>query len=185
MTSAAWPQRAAFLDALREGFRAIPPRAVYYPGSKEKLARFQKCVRLPPLPFLLAPFAPALLFRRRRQFVLCPHTPAGCCPFTPRAYPDAERIHQGESLPDGCAPFVLNHSLSADAAAAADEHCFREEPWSTVLTEVPLKEEAVPVRPLAPAGRRHLSLEFSLHCDSLSLPTGERPWARCLENINA
>lgn len=43
VTSAAWPQREAFLEQIRAGFRSLPPRYVYYPGSKEKLAAFQKC----------------------------------------------------------------------------------------------------------------------------------------------
>lgn len=97
VTSAAWPQREKFLEQLREGFKSLPPRFVYYPGSTEKLARFQK------------------------------------------AYPSAETFFHGAALPEGCGPFVLNHSVSLEAAGA-DEPAFREEPWSTVLSEVPLKE---------------------------------------------
>lgn len=46
VTSAAWPQREAFLEQLRAGFRSLDPRFVYYPGSREKLEKFQKCVEL-------------------------------------------------------------------------------------------------------------------------------------------
>jgi aldehyde dehydrogenase (NAD(P)+) len=35
---AAWPQREAFLDALREVFRAVPTRPAYYPGAAERQA---------------------------------------------------------------------------------------------------------------------------------------------------
>jgi len=33
-----WPQREAFLDALREVFRAVPTRPAYYPGAAERQA---------------------------------------------------------------------------------------------------------------------------------------------------
>jgi len=35
-----WPQRAAFLDALRAVLRALPGRPAYYPGASERWARF-------------------------------------------------------------------------------------------------------------------------------------------------
>lgn len=61
----------------------------------------------------------------------------------PRAYPSAEQLFKGDALPEGCGPYVFNHSLAADTCSEA-EHAFREEPWSTVLTEVTLPEEAAP-----------------------------------------
>jgi hypothetical protein len=36
----AWPQRGAFLDALRAVLRALPGRPAYYPGAAERWARF-------------------------------------------------------------------------------------------------------------------------------------------------
>lgn len=39
ITDAGWPQRNAFLDALRETFRGIPPRRAYYPGAADRHAR--------------------------------------------------------------------------------------------------------------------------------------------------
>lgn len=60
----------------------------------------------------------------------------------PRAYPDAETHFNGDTLPEGCGPFVLNPGLTPEA----DEYAYREEPWSTVLSEVPLTAETVPVR---------------------------------------
>lgn len=69
-------------------------------------------------------------------------SPRSPLPSRHRAYPNAEAIFKGDTLPDGCGPFVLNTGLSPDA----DEFAFREEPFATVLTEVVLKEEGVPVR---------------------------------------
>ena len=40
VTSAAWPQRGAFLDALRAALAAAAPRALTYPGSAAKLKDF-------------------------------------------------------------------------------------------------------------------------------------------------
>jgi hypothetical protein len=37
---AAWPQRAAFLAALRDVLRAVPARPAYYPGAADRWARF-------------------------------------------------------------------------------------------------------------------------------------------------
>ncbi len=42
VTDAAWPQREAFLEALRETFRHLPPRRAYYPGAKDCYARILK-----------------------------------------------------------------------------------------------------------------------------------------------
>jgi hypothetical protein len=36
----AWPQRAAFLDALRDVLRTLPGRPAYYPGAADRWARF-------------------------------------------------------------------------------------------------------------------------------------------------
>lgn len=35
-----WPQRAAFLDAVRAVLRQVPPRPAFYPGAGERFARF-------------------------------------------------------------------------------------------------------------------------------------------------
>ena len=35
-----WPQRSAFLDALRSVLRSLPPRRAYYPGAHERWRRF-------------------------------------------------------------------------------------------------------------------------------------------------
>jgi hypothetical protein len=40
VTWARWPQREAFLAALRKVFAAIPPRQAYYPGAEERFAAF-------------------------------------------------------------------------------------------------------------------------------------------------
>jgi len=40
VTWAAWPQREAFLGALREVLAAVPPRQAYYPGAQERFAAF-------------------------------------------------------------------------------------------------------------------------------------------------
>jgi hypothetical protein len=40
VTWAEWPQREAFLAALRKVFAAIPPRQAYYPGAEERFAAF-------------------------------------------------------------------------------------------------------------------------------------------------
>lgn len=37
---AAWPQRGAFVDALREVLRALPGRPAYYPGAADRWSRF-------------------------------------------------------------------------------------------------------------------------------------------------
>ncbi len=39
VTDAGWPQRDAFLDALRATFRGIPPRRAYYPGAADRHKR--------------------------------------------------------------------------------------------------------------------------------------------------
>lgn len=65
-----WPQREAFLAALRRAFQAAPPRACYYPGSRAKydafLAAYPAAQQLGDaggddsrLPWLLLPPAPA------------------------------------------------------------------------------------------------------------------------------
>jgi Aldehyde dehydrogenase family len=38
--SQAWPQRAQFLDLLRQQLRQIPPRQAYYPGAQERYQQF-------------------------------------------------------------------------------------------------------------------------------------------------
>ncbi len=40
VTHCDWPQRTAFLDALRDVLRALPPRRAYYPGARERWQRF-------------------------------------------------------------------------------------------------------------------------------------------------
>jgi acyl-CoA reductase-like NAD-dependent aldehyde dehydrogenase len=40
VTWAGWPQREAFLGALREVLAAVPPRHAYYPGAEERFAAF-------------------------------------------------------------------------------------------------------------------------------------------------
>lgn len=40
VTHAAWPQRAAFLDALRDVLRSLPPRRAWYPGARDRWQRF-------------------------------------------------------------------------------------------------------------------------------------------------
>jgi len=35
-----WPQRQAFMDALRSVLRSLPPRAAYYPGAEERYDQF-------------------------------------------------------------------------------------------------------------------------------------------------
>jgi hypothetical protein len=35
-----WPQRAAFLDAVRDVLRQVPPRKAYYPGAPDRFAAF-------------------------------------------------------------------------------------------------------------------------------------------------
>jgi acyl-CoA reductase-like NAD-dependent aldehyde dehydrogenase len=40
VTWAAWPQREAFLNALRKVLTAVPPRQAYYPGAEERFAAF-------------------------------------------------------------------------------------------------------------------------------------------------
>ena len=42
ITQADWPQRDAFLDAVRETFRKIPPRRAYYPGANERYTRIKQ-----------------------------------------------------------------------------------------------------------------------------------------------
>ena len=40
VTWAGWPQREAFLGALRKVLAAVPPRNAYYPGAEERYAAF-------------------------------------------------------------------------------------------------------------------------------------------------
>ncbi len=40
LLAARWPRKHAFLAELHEAFRAIPPRAAYYPGARERHAEF-------------------------------------------------------------------------------------------------------------------------------------------------
>ena len=40
ITHASWPQRDAFLDALRQAYRRIPQRYPYYPGARERHAKW-------------------------------------------------------------------------------------------------------------------------------------------------
>jgi acyl-CoA reductase-like NAD-dependent aldehyde dehydrogenase len=40
ITHEAWPQREAFLSALRDALRAVPQRPAYYPGAQERFERF-------------------------------------------------------------------------------------------------------------------------------------------------
>ncbi len=43
ITHAAWPQRAAFLEAIRASLRRIRTRKAYYPGAAERHQRFLDC----------------------------------------------------------------------------------------------------------------------------------------------
>jgi hypothetical protein len=40
VTQREWPQRRAFLDALRAALRAVPRRPAYYPGARDRFERF-------------------------------------------------------------------------------------------------------------------------------------------------
>ncbi len=40
ITHAQWPQREAFLDALRDAYRRVPQRVPYYPGARDRYARW-------------------------------------------------------------------------------------------------------------------------------------------------
>jgi len=40
VTQRDWPQRRAFLDALRAALRAVPRRPAYYPGARDRFERF-------------------------------------------------------------------------------------------------------------------------------------------------
>lgn len=40
VTARNWPQREAFLDAIREAFRTAPKRKAWYPGAEERWGRF-------------------------------------------------------------------------------------------------------------------------------------------------
>jgi hypothetical protein len=42
VTAAEWPQREAFLDALRTAFREAQPRKAYYPGARQRWQRFRE-----------------------------------------------------------------------------------------------------------------------------------------------
>lgn len=55
------------------------------------------------------------------------------------AYPDADPCCSG-APPEGHFPFLMRTGMGPKEA----EHAFREEPWSTVISEVALKEETVP-----------------------------------------
>lgn len=45
ITHAQWPQREAFLDALRDAYRRIPQRVPYYPGARDRFATWVEANR--------------------------------------------------------------------------------------------------------------------------------------------
>lgn len=213
VTSAGWPQREAFLQKLREGFAKMHPRAVYYPGSMEKLAAFRACApRAPrcrrsfhrhskPLFEVSGPLfgemseiliKSALTPRAATDFTLSSRVPAipaaiplSAAPTRPprhstlgRPSPRDAALTSSTSVRSRCrrqlvflhvfdpivssppADFPASHHplvalsffrmlkrvlrVCAGLDASKDEVAFREEPWATVLSEVPLKAETVP-----------------------------------------
>lgn len=92
VTSSSWPQRAAFLEALRAFFAVLPTRRAYYPGAAARHARFGA------------------------------------------AHDDAVRLG---AVTEGALPWTLitGLRLDGDAAAAAQEPCFRDESFCAVLAE--------------------------------------------------
>ena len=128
VTSAAWPQRDAFLAAVRAALDRCAPRACFYPGSPAKYGDFRAAYPA------AAPVGAGA----------DPAAAPGVAPIPYLFQTGASNNPPARAAAGRAAEVGGGGGACAGLTPKQAEHAFTNEPWCTVLSEVALPEATLP-----------------------------------------